>query len=112
MKWGMSDMTRSRYYFNSSIIRQNFRQHGWIGIIYALGLMFALPLQLFMSIDPNAKPQEIDHLFRISGNVQALFIITIPVAAGLFYSDTFRQNLHQIYGIACLYAESIYLRLI
>lgn len=84
MKWGMSDMTRSRYYFNSSIIRQNFRQHGWIGIIYALGLLFALPLQLFMSNNPNEKPQEIEHLFRIAGSVQALFIITIPVAAGLF----------------------------
>lgn len=84
MKWGMSDMTRSHYYFNSSIFRQNFRQHGWIGIIYALGLLFALPLQLFMSNNPNAKPQEIDHLFRIAGSVQALFIITIPVAAGLF----------------------------
>jgi ABC-2 type transport system permease protein len=84
MKWGMSDMTRSHYYFNSSILRQNFRQHGWIGIIYALGLLFALPLQLFMSNDPNAKPREIDHLFRIAGSVQALFIITIPVAAGLF----------------------------
>ncbi|MEK5394978.1 hypothetical protein [Paenibacillus sp. FSL K6-2859] len=77
-------MTRSRYYFNSSIIRQNFRQHGWIGIIYALGLLFALPLQLFMSNNPNEKPQEIEHLFRIAGSVQALFIITIPVAAGLF----------------------------
>lgn len=84
MKWGMSDMTRSRYYFNSSIIRQNFRQHGWIGIIYALGLLFALPLQLFMSNNPNEKPQEIEHLFRIAGSVQALFIITIPIAAGLF----------------------------
>lgn len=77
-------MTRSRYYFNSSIIRQNFRQHGWIGIIYALGLLFALPLQLFMSNNPNEKPQEIEHLFRIAGSVQALFIITIPIAAGLF----------------------------
>ncbi|MEK4258211.1 hypothetical protein [Paenibacillus sp. FSL L8-0499] len=84
MKWGMSDMTRSHYYFNSSIFRQNFRQHGWIGIIYALGLLFALPLQLFMSSNPDAKPQEVDHLFRIAGSVQALFIITIPVAAGLF----------------------------
>lgn len=77
-------MTRSRYYFNSSIFRQNFRQHGWIGIIYVLGLLFALPLQLFMSNNPNAKPQEIEHLFRIAGGVQTLFIITIPVAAGLF----------------------------
>lgn len=77
-------MTRSRYFFNSSIIRQNFRQHGWIGIIYALGLLFALPLQMFMSNNPNAEAQEIADLFRINGEVQILFILTIPVVAGLF----------------------------
>jgi ABC-2 type transport system permease protein len=84
MKWGMPDMTRSQYFFNRSIIRQNFRQHGWIGIIYALGLLFALPLQLFMSNNPDAQPQEIDSLFRVATGVQTLFIISIPVAAGLF----------------------------
>ena len=84
MKWGMPDMTRSRYFFNSSIIRQNFRQHGWIGIIYALGLLFALPLQMFMSNNPNAVPQEIDHLFRVTGEMQMIFIVSIPVVAGLF----------------------------
>ncbi|WP_339317395.1 DUF6449 domain-containing protein [Paenibacillus sp. FSL R10-2734] len=80
----MPDMTRSRYFFNSSIIRQNFRQHGWIGIIYALGLLFALPLQMFMSNNPNAVPQEIDHLFRVTGEMQMIFIVSIPVVAGLF----------------------------
>lgn len=77
-------MTRSRYFFNSSIIRQNFRQHGWIGIIYALGLLFALPLQMFMSNNPNAEPQEIGNLFRIVGEMQMIFIVSIPVVAGLF----------------------------
>ncbi len=77
-------MTRSRYFFNSSIIRQNFRQHGWIGIVYALGLLFALPLQMFMSNNPNAVPQEIDHLFRVTGEMQMIFIVSIPVVAGLF----------------------------
>lgn len=76
-------MTRSRYFFNPSIIRQDFRQHGWIGMIYMLGLLFALPLQLFMSNDPSAEPREIENLFRIS-ELQILFIISIPVVAGLF----------------------------
>ncbi|WP_060862434.1 DUF6449 domain-containing protein [Paenibacillus riograndensis] len=77
-------MTRSRYFFNSSVIRQSLRQHGWIGIIYTLGLLFSLPLQLFMSSYPGADPQKIDTLFRVGGNIQMLFIISLPAAAGLF----------------------------
>lgn len=76
-------MTRSRYFFNPSIIRQDFRQHGWIGMIYLLGLLFALPLQLFMSNDPSAQPREIENLFRVS-DLQIFFLITFPVVAGLF----------------------------
>ncbi|WP_156124051.1 DUF6449 domain-containing protein [Paenibacillus graminis] len=84
MKWGMPGMTRSRYFFNSSVIRQNLRQHGWIGIIYTLGLLFSLPLQLFMRSYPGAEPQEIDTLFQVGGDLQMLFIISLPAAAGLF----------------------------
>lgn len=77
-------MTPSRLFFNSSIIRQNLRQHGWIGIIYALGLLFALPMQLFMRETPNSLPQEIKNLFQIGNGIQSLFIVVFPVAAGLF----------------------------
>lgn len=84
MKWGMPVMTPSRLFFNSSVIRQNLRQHGWIGIIYTLALLFALPLQMFMYSDPNAKPQTVQNLFFIGGEIQMLFAVTVPVAAGLF----------------------------
>lgn len=84
MKWGMPDMMRSRFFCNSGIIRQNVRQHGWIGIIYTLGLLFTLPLQLFMNASPDARPQKIENLFFVSGDIQILLIIAIPVAAGLF----------------------------
>ncbi|ASA21632.1 hypothetical protein [Paenibacillus donghaensis] len=77
-------MTRSRYFFNSSVIRQNMRQHGWIGIMYTLGLLFSLPLQLFTGSYPDAEPQKIDSLFRVGGNIQMLFVLSLPVAAGLF----------------------------
>ncbi|MEK5024066.1 DUF6449 domain-containing protein [Paenibacillus sp. FSL M7-1046] len=84
MKWGMPIMTRSRFFFNSSVIRQNLRQHGWIGIIYTLGLMFFLPLQMFLSGNPNAEPEKAESLFGIGGDMQVFFIATIPVVAGLF----------------------------
>lgn len=76
-------MTRSRFFFNSSVIRQNLRQHGWIGIIYTLCLMFMLPLQLFLSSYPGAEPRKVDNLFAVGGDRQLLFTAIIPVAAGL-----------------------------
>ncbi|MRN51517.1 DUF6449 domain-containing protein [Paenibacillus monticola] len=77
-------MTPSRLFFNSSIIRQNLRQHGWIGIIYALGLLFALPVQMFTRETHSSLPQEIKNLFQIGNGIQSLFIVVFPVAAGLF----------------------------
>ncbi|AIQ45221.1 hypothetical protein R70723_04415 [Paenibacillus sp. FSL R7-0273] len=77
-------MMRSRFFFNSSVIRQNLRQHGWIGIIYSLVLLFALPLQLFLNDDPNPERRSLDNLFFIGGEIQMLFSVTVPVAAALF----------------------------
>ncbi|AKG33473.1 hypothetical protein [Paenibacillus durus] len=76
-------MTSRRYFFNRGIIRQNLRQHLWIAIIYLLGLLFALPLQMFLGGYPDAQPQKVDDLFRISGSLPMLFTLTLPVAAGL-----------------------------
>lgn len=76
-------MTRSRFFFNSSIIRQNLRQHGWIGILYTLGLLFTLPLQMFMNDYPLAQPIRIDNLFHVGGDAM-LLLISLPIAAGLF----------------------------
>ncbi|WP_052770109.1 DUF6449 domain-containing protein [Paenibacillus sp. IHB B 3415] len=77
-------MTRSRYFFNCSIIRQNLRQHGWIGILYTLVLLFVLPLEMFMESDPLAEPNTVDNLFNIGGADIAPFLIVFPVVAGLF----------------------------
>lgn len=77
-------MIFNRFFFNSGLMRQNFRQHGWIGIIYTLGLLFALPMQMILGNNPFAEPREVDNLFQIGDSVQQLFIITVPVAAGLF----------------------------
>ncbi|WP_042199583.1 DUF6449 domain-containing protein [Paenibacillus camerounensis] len=77
-------MMRSRFFFNSSVIRQNLRQHGWIGIIYSLVLLFGLPLQLFLNNDPNLERRSLDNLFFVGGEIQMLFSVTVPVAAALF----------------------------
>ncbi|GGF83833.1 hypothetical protein GCM10010912_31260 [Paenibacillus albidus] len=77
-------MMRSRYFFNSSIIRQNLRQHGWIGILYALGLLLVLPLQMFMGNNTEMDRIELDSLFKVGFAGQALLLITCPIVAGLF----------------------------
>lgn len=75
-------MTFSRFFFNSSILRQNLRQHGWVGILYTLVLLFILPLQMFMNGDPLAKPAPVDNLFNL-GVDSSPFLIAFPVGAGL-----------------------------
>lgn len=83
MKWGMPVMTRSRLFYNSSIIRQNLRQHGWIGILYTLALLFIFPLQILMNGYRFTEPMEIPQLFNIGIEI-APFLIAFPIGAGLF----------------------------
>ncbi|MBP2114585.1 hypothetical protein [Paenibacillus silagei] len=85
MKWGMPVMTRSRLFFNSSIIRQNLRQHGWIGILYTLALLFILPLQLFIESDRLKEPVVLDGLFNLGMDI-AVILIPFPIITGLFLS--------------------------
>ncbi|QUL55846.1 hypothetical protein KDC22_04660 [Paenibacillus tritici] len=76
-------MTRSRLFFNTSIIRQNLRQHGWIGILYTLVLLFVLPLQLFIKGDRLEEPVAMDNLFGLGIDIGVILII-FPIGAGLF----------------------------
>lgn len=78
-------MTHSRLFCNASLIRQNLRQHGWIGILYTLVLLFQLPLQMFMYSDPLGEPIELDQLFNLGPDI-APFLLAFPVLAGLFLS--------------------------
>lgn len=75
-------MTFNRLYFNRGILIQNFRQHGWIGILYLFALLFAVPLHI--ATEYREVPQEIASLFLVNGEAQLLFAITFPVVAGLF----------------------------
>ncbi|NJJ41748.1 DUF6449 domain-containing protein [Paenibacillus apii] len=78
-------MTSRRFYFNRGMLRQNLRQHSWIAVVYLLGLLFALPLQMFLggNGNPDSPPQKVKDLFYISGSLTMLFTLSLPVAAGL-----------------------------
>lgn len=75
-------MIFNRLFCNRGILIQNFRQHGWIGILYLITLLFSLPL--YIGTEYREVPQQITSLFQANGGVQILFAITLPVAAGIF----------------------------
>lgn len=75
-------MIFNRLFCNRGILFQNFRQHGWIGILYLITLLFSLPLHI--GTEYRDLPQKITSLFQANGEVQILFGITFPVAAGIF----------------------------
>jgi ABC-2 type transport system permease protein len=84
MKWGMRIMKFSPFFFNRGVIRQSLRQHGWIGILYLTALLFALPLQMIMVEGTPSMPRRVANLFDLTGDVQGLLLLSLPVAAGLF----------------------------
>lgn len=79
-------MKSNRFFFNLGVIRQDLRQHGWIGILYLLGLLFSLPLHMVMTeLPPRAPRIVLQDLFSDgNGDIQHLLIMVFPVAAGIF----------------------------
>ncbi|MDP4099071.1 multidrug ABC transporter permease [Paenibacillus sp. P96] len=59
------------------------RQHGWIGFLYLAGLLFTLPLQLMIG-SPNGTVVHVRNLFEYHGDVQMIFILSLPVIASVF----------------------------
>ncbi|MFB5763356.1 DUF6449 domain-containing protein [Paenibacillus medicaginis] len=76
-------MTSSRFFFNGGVIRQNLRQHGWIGILYLGGLLFTLPLKLILGT-PYTQAIRLNNLFEYYGEEQMIFILSLPIIAGVF----------------------------
>lgn len=79
-------MKSNRFFFNPGVIRQDLRQHGWIGILYLVGLLFSLPLQMMMTELPPRAPRIVlqDLFSQGNGDFQYLLILVFPVAAGIF----------------------------
>ncbi|MDT0121202.1 hypothetical protein Q9R46_00995 [Paenibacillus sp. RRE4] len=75
-------MTFNRLYFNRGILHQNFRQHGWLGIVYLLLLLVSLPL--YIGTQYRDYTEEINSLFRANGEFHWLMAITVPVVMALF----------------------------
>ncbi|ALA40961.1 DUF6449 domain-containing protein [Paenibacillus sp. FSL M7-0802] len=79
-------MTSNRFFCSGGVIRQCLRQHGWIGLLYLVGLLFTVLLPLFMSIGDEQPRVVLKSLFdnTSSGNeLQKLILTTVPVLAGV-----------------------------
>ncbi|MBO3283477.1 multidrug ABC transporter permease [Paenibacillus sp. FSL M8-0228] len=79
-------MTSNRFFCSGGVIRQCLRQHGWIGLLYLAGLLFTVPLPLFMSTGNERVPTVLRSLFdsTIPGNeLQNIIFLTVPVLAGV-----------------------------
>ncbi|MGG4218259.1 DUF6449 domain-containing protein [Paenibacillus jamilae] len=79
-------MTSNRFFCSGGVIRQCLRQHGWIGLLYLAGLLFTVPLPLFMSTGDEQPRVVLKSLFDStnSGNeLQKLILMTVPVLAGV-----------------------------
>lgn len=79
-------MKSKAFSFNGGIIKQDLKQHGWIGLVYLVGLFFSLPLQLLM-MDTQGHFIRFDHIknyFMVSTEIQGIFICLMPVVAGIF----------------------------
>ena len=87
-------MTSHRLYCNRSILIQNFRQHGWISILYLLSLLFILPLYMMGRTVENRV--SIDSLFEVNGSGQGLMILIFPVLAGIFILRYIQSNKQSI----------------
>lgn len=72
-------------FFNAGLIKQDFKQHGWIGLVYLIGLLFSLPLTLMMLASSEMNHYRIpENFFRVGMEIQIIFILTVPIAAGIF----------------------------
>jgi ABC-2 type transport system permease protein len=80
----MSDMPSKKSFFRSGIIKQDLRQHGWIGIVYFICLLFTIPLEILQLASRNyVNYEDYQNYMMINPEVQIIFLFLIPIAAGL-----------------------------
>ncbi|GEN54998.1 DUF6449 domain-containing protein [Halobacillus faecis] len=73
--------------FNKEIIKQDFRNVGWISIVYFLGLFFIVPMQLFMVLSREEPIITDDRgLFGqvFAFELQVLFLLVMPLLMAVF----------------------------
>jgi ABC-2 type transport system permease protein len=75
-------------WLNKQLIQQTVRSSGWIPIIYFLGLLFALPLDIYNRYANdkriNFQPQQMENIFQYNLQIQVALLIIVPVIMAVF----------------------------
>ncbi|USK61001.1 DUF6449 domain-containing protein [Peribacillus asahii] len=71
---------------NQELWKYMFRSSGWISILSILGLLFALPLELFISIVEERTDYygQVKNLFAIHSTIQYALMVVVPVLVAVF----------------------------
>lgn len=74
------------FWFNRELVFQILRSIGWIGIVYFLALLFALPLKILMraSNDEYLSYAKVKNLFEFYFDIQLILMIVLPVLLAVF----------------------------
>ncbi|HHY73810.1 MAG TPA: multidrug ABC transporter permease [Bacillus bacterium] len=75
--------------FKRGIVLQDLRSVGWIGIIYLIALLFAVPLQLVMLAENDQLLYQLIEtrgLFTVLAGAQGFLIFTIPIILAVILS--------------------------
>ena len=71
--------------FNRELVFYIFRSSGWIGFLYFIGLIFALPLEILTIIlNDNSEYMNFVNLFSSQQMIQFVLVISIPVLLAIF----------------------------
>jgi ABC-2 type transport system permease protein len=87
MKWGMLDMPSRTSWINKELIIQSLRNVGWLGIVYFIGLLFALPIDILGKLtNPNLTYYNniYENLFKMQYPIQMGLLFLIPVLLAVF----------------------------
>lgn len=74
-------------WFNIEIMKQIARSTGWISIVYFLGLLLILPIQLLMMYSEERLPQDYNEyltLFQVNFEFQLGLLVIVPVVLTVF----------------------------
>ncbi|WP_440895134.1 DUF6449 domain-containing protein [Amphibacillus sp. Q70] len=74
-------------WYKHEMMKQNFRQVGWISLIYCLALFFAVPLNMFMQINQPDRYEYfyyVESIFEFGIIAQILMLFIVPVLMGMF----------------------------
>ena len=86
MKWGMWAMQSKMSLINKELLVYIFRSSGWISLLFLLGLLFSLPLEVLMTVlDERGQFYEIENnLLSIHADIQYALLLVIPVLLAVF----------------------------